>query len=108
MHNVIKDAVKKHKLGTTVDLFVTKKSTSNIFPENIDELKNSIPISVVCPDKDNKANKEVIKTLACFFDKPINNVFVVSGAKKNEKTVLIKGASVRYVSNKLRESLDGL
>jgi len=38
MEKILKDAVKKHKLGATVNLFVTSDARSNVFPTGVDEL----------------------------------------------------------------------
>ena len=38
----------------------------------------------------------------------VEDVFVLSGVKKREKTILIKGVSTDIVSQRLQESLDGL
>jgi uncharacterized protein YggU (UPF0235/DUF167 family) len=51
---------------------------------------------------------DVIKTLADFFEKPVTDVYILSGGSKREKTVLVKGVSTNFVTDRLRESLDGL
>ena len=50
----------------------------------------------------------MIKTVAKFFEKPVNEVFVLTGAKNPKKTVFIKGVTVDFVSDRLRDSIDGL
>jgi len=104
----IEKIVKKHPDGTTLNLFVTPKSRRIVFPAGINSWRKSIEISVVGPAEDNKANKEVIKTIADFFEKPVKDIFVVSGSKNRSKTVLIKGAKSDFVYERLRDSLDGL
>jgi uncharacterized protein (TIGR00251 family) len=104
----IENGVKKHRDGTILNLFVTPGAHNVIFPAGFNNWRNCVEISVPSPAKYNKANKDVIKTVADFFEKPMNNVFIVSGIKKREKTVLVKGVSVDFVSDKLRESLNGL
>lgn len=100
--------IKKHPDGTTLNIFVTPKSRKIVFPAGINNWRKSIEISVAASAEDNKANKEVIKTVADFFEKPVSEIFVVSGTKNRAKTVLVRGASVDFVSAKLRDSLDGL
>ena len=100
--------VKKHQDGTVLNLFVTAGSRKVAFPAGVNNWRKCIEINVSAPAKDNKANKEVIKTIADFFEKPVNDVFVLSGIKKREKSVLVKGISTDFVSQKLKESLDGL
>ena len=104
----IEDIIKKHQDGAILNLFVTPGTRSVIFPAGINNWRKCIEIQVCAPAKDNKANKEVIKTVADFFEKPVNDVFVVSGSKNNKKAIFVKGVSVDFVSNRLRESLDGL
>jgi uncharacterized protein (TIGR00251 family) len=104
----ISKIVKKHQDGTTIDLFVTSGSQSIIFPAGYNKWRGSVEIKVSSQAKDNKANKEVIKTVANFVNKPVENVYVVSGSKNRSKTILIKGISPEAVSDKLEESLNGL
>lgn len=100
--------VKKHQDGAVLNLFITPESSSYMFPAGINQWRKCIEMKICSPPKNNLANKDVIKNLADFFDKPINNIFIVSGTKNRVKKVLIKGASVDFISNKLRKSLDGL
>jgi len=104
----IESIVKKHQDGATLNLFVTAGSRKIVFPAGVNNWRKCIEISVSAPAKDNKANKEVIKTVADFFKKPVNDVFIISGNKNNKKTVFVKGASVSFISDRLREALDGL
>ena len=57
---------------------------------------------------DNKANIEVIKTVAQYFCKSTRDVMIVSGEKNKEKTLFVKGTLVNNAVKKLRKSLDGL
>jgi len=101
-------SVKKHKDGAIINLFVTPGAKSIIFPAGYNKWRNSIEIKVSSPAKDNKANKEVIKTIANFVEKPVENVYIISGIKNRSKTVLIKGVSPVNISERLKESLNGL
>ena len=105
---VLEEIVKKHREGTVLNLFVTPDARNTVFPAGINAWRKSLEIKVCSPAIDNKANKDVIKTIANFFEKPVNDVFVVSGGKKQKKSVLVKGVSVDFVSQRLKESLDGL
>ena len=105
---IIDKIIKKHPDGTTLNLFVTPKSRKIVFPAGINNWRKSIEISVAASAEENKANKEVIKTVADFFDKSVTDVFVVKGSKNRSKTVLVKGATFDFVSERLRDSLDGL
>ncbi len=104
----LKEIIKKHRDGVLLNLFVTSEAKSIMFPAGLDSWRKCIQIKVCSPAKDDKANKEVIKTVAEFFDKPVNDVFIVSGRRNREKTLLIKGVPMDFVSDKLRGSLDEL
>jgi uncharacterized protein (TIGR00251 family) len=100
--------VKKHRDGAIINLFVTPGTKSTVFPSGYNRWRNSIEIKVGSPAKENQANKEVIKTVADFVNKPVENVFILSGTKNRSKSILIKGISPDIVSERLKESLNGL
>lgn len=100
--------VKKHKDGAIINLFVTPGAQSIIFPAGYNKWRRCIEIKVSSPAKDNKANKEVIKTIANYVETPIENVFIISGTTNRSKTVLIKGVTPDNISERLKESLNGL
>lgn len=104
----ISKIVKKHQDGATINLFVTPGAQSIIFPAGYNKWRGAVEIKVSSPAKDNKANKEVIKTVANFVDKPVENVYVLTGSKNRSKTIFIKGISPDVVSERLKESLNGL
>ena len=104
----IEKIVKKYQNGALLNLFVTPSARNTIFPAGINTWRKCIEISIKSPAKDNKANKDVIITVADFFDKPVNDVFVLKGGKKREKTIFVKDVSVDFISNRLRESLNEL
>ena len=106
--NEFDEIVKKHKDGITIDLFITPDSKKNIFPVGFNEWRKCVEMNVRSSAQGNKANMEVLKTIAGFFEKPFVNVLLVSGAKKREITVLIKNGSITEISKKLEDSLDGL
>jgi uncharacterized protein (TIGR00251 family) len=103
---ILEESIRKHQDGTILNLFVTPDAHDTVFPAGVNQWRKSLEIKVCSPAVDNKANKDVIKTVANFFEKPVNDVFVIAGSKKREKTVLVKGVSVDFVSEKLKESLD--
>ena len=102
------EAVKKHQDGAILNIFVNTGSHTNIFPAGFNKWRNRIEIMVTSPPKDNKANIDVIKTTAKFFDIPVSNIFMISGGKSKEKTILIKGVTQNNAIKILRETLDGL
>jgi len=104
----IENIVKKHKDGVTINLFITPGSKKTIFPVGFNEWRKCIEMNVCSPAQDNKANMEVLRTIAGFFNKPFSKVLLVAGAKKREKTVLIKNSKISEINKKLEASLDGL
>ena len=104
----IENIVKKHKDGVTINLYITAGSRKTIFPVGFNEWRKCIEMNVCSKAQDNKANKEVLKTIAGFFDKPFSNVLLVSGTKSREKTVLVKNSNINDIGEKLEASLDGL
>jgi len=105
---LLEGIIKKHQNGTVLSVFVTPEARNVVFPAGVNEWRKCLEIKVKSSAVDNKANKDVVKTIADFFKKSVNDVFVVSGSKKREKSVLVKGVSIDFVSQKLKESLDGL
>ena len=104
----IDKTVKNHQEGTIINLFVTPGARSIVFPSGYNKWRRCIEMKVSSPPKENKANKEIIKTIADFLDKPVEDVYVLHGIKNREKTILIKGVSADIVSQKLEESMNGL
>jgi len=102
------EIIKKYQDGATIPLFVTPNCRNCIFPAGFDEWKNRVEIKVKAKAQDNKANKDVLKTVAGFFNTKIKNVYILSGEKSREKIVFIKGSSVEFISNKLMESINGI
>ena len=86
MEEILKDAVKKHKLGATINLFVTPDARSNVFPTGVDEWRKSIEISVKSPAQDNRANIDVIKTVSEYVNVSHMIVLILNGKKNREKT----------------------
>jgi hypothetical protein len=106
--DLYEDITKKHSKGITIDLFVTAGSKKCVFPAGFNKWRKRIDVKVSTKAKDNLANLEVVKIVAEFFDKPIKNVYIISGKKTKEKTVLIKDVSANTIVKKLKEALNGL
>ena len=100
--------IKKHSNGATIDLFVTADSKKCVFPAGFNKWRKRIDVKVSAKAKDNQANIEVVKIIAEFFNKPVKNVYITSGKKTREKTVLIKDVSANTAAKKLKESFNGL
>ena len=99
---------KKHGNGVTINLFVTPEAEKYIFPSGLNKWRKRIEIKVCAKAKDNLANLEVVKIVAEFFKSPIKNVYILSGKKTREKTVLIEDISENTALQMLKESLNGL
>lgn len=104
----IEKAVRSNPKGTYINVSVTPNSDKCLFPAGYNKWRKKIDIRVNSPTKDNKANKEVLMTVATFFSKNIEDVFIVNGKKNKNKTILVKNISSDNAVKKLQESLDGL
>jgi uncharacterized protein (TIGR00251 family) len=100
--------VKKHQEGAIFNIFVTPKARNIVFPAGYNDWRKCIEISVCAPAEKDKANKEVIQTVAGFFNKPLSDIYILSGRTNREKTILVKGETTVFVSDRLRDSLNGL
>lgn len=104
----LEEAIKKNPDGANLNLLITPNANTSLFPAGFNEWQKRIEVKVRSKAQDNLANLEVIKIVAKFFNKPIKNVYIVSGKKTKKKTVLIKEVSVNTAIKKLKESLNGL
>jgi uncharacterized protein (TIGR00251 family) len=100
--------INKHESGVTIDIFVTPNSEKSIFPAGINKWRKRIDIKVRSKAKDNLANLEVIKLIAGFFNKQVKDVYVLTGKKTKEKTILIENISEKTALKIIKESIDGL
>jgi uncharacterized protein len=103
-----KDAIKSSNQGVLLCLHVVPGSSEAVFPAGYNQWRKCIEIKVRSEAKDNKANNEVIETIAGFFKIPLKNVILVSGQKSREKTVALKKIPVATVCERLEESFHGL
>ena len=103
-----REVVKKHRDGATLDIFVTPNASYVLFPSGYNKWRKRIEIRICSSVKDNKAKKEIIKTIANHFNKSYRKISIISGGKKREKKILIEDISVGDIIKKLMESLNGL
>jgi len=106
--NKFEDSIKKYKDGVLLYLFVKPKASKVVFPSCYNSWRKRIEIEVCSEPKDNKADIEVIETVADFFSKSTKDVLIVSGEKNKEKTLFIRNIVIDDVIKKLRKSFDGL
>ena len=105
MDEILKDAVKKHILGTTGNLFITTDPRINVFPTGVDEWRNSRGISVKSPVQDNLANIDVITTVSEYFDVSHMNVLFFNGKKNRKKIIIPQGTTSFKIVSKIQEKL---
>lgn len=103
-----KDAIKKSNQGIILCLHVVPGSSQVVFPAGYNQWRKCIEIKVRSKAKDNKANNEVIETVAGFFRMPVKDVFLMSGQKSREKTIYLGNISVDKVCSVLEELFHGL
>jgi uncharacterized protein (TIGR00251 family) len=103
----IKDAVKHSSQGVLVSLHVVPGSSDPLFPSGYNPWRNCIEIKVRSTASENKANIEVLETLAEFFRIAKQDVQLISGGKNREKTVLLRSISFDTVCTKLEEAFHG-
>lgn len=101
------DARKQSNQGILLYLHVIPGASQTMFPVRYNPWRKSIEIKVKSEAKDNKANTEIITTVAKFFDVSIKDVVLVNGEKKKEKTICVKSISLDAVDSKIKESLHG-
>ncbi len=93
--------------GVLVQVHVVPGSSKTVFPAGYNEWRHCLEIKVKGEAKDNKANAEVLETLAGFFHCSSKDIRIVKGQKSREKTVLLAGFSRDSVLAKLEESFHG-
>jgi uncharacterized protein (TIGR00251 family) len=106
--DLFEDIVKKLDNGVTINLFVTPNADKCIFPSGYNKWRKRIEIKVCSSAKDNKANREIIKTIANHFNKSAREISIILGEKNREKTIFIKDVSIGKIINSLKESFNGL
>ncbi len=103
-----KDALKSSKQGVILCLHVVPGSSKVVFPVGYNQWRKCIEIKVPSDAKENKANNEVIETVAKFFRVSEKDVILISGQKSREKTICIGRISVEMACSQLEESFHGL
>jgi uncharacterized protein (TIGR00251 family) len=103
----LKDAIKHSPHGVIVALHVVPGSSEVLFPAAYNPWRKSIEIKVRSLAQENKANTEVVETIARFFGLKVDDVLLASGEKRREKTVVLRRISADTVCTKLQEALHG-
>ena len=103
-----KDAIKSSNQGIILCLHVVPGSSQVIFPAGYNQWRKCIEIKVCSEAKDNKANNEVIETVAGFFRVSVKDVILMSGQKSREKIICLSNISVNKACAQLEESFHEL
>jgi len=103
-----KDAIKSSNQGIILCLHVVPGSSQTIFPAGYNQWRKCIEIKVCSKVKDNKANNEVIETVAGFFRVSVKDVILMSGQKSREKIICLSNISVDKACAQLEESFHEL
>lgn len=102
-----KDAIKGSSQGVLLSLHVIPGSSQTVFPVTYNQWRHSIEMKVCSQAKENKANTEVLETIAQFFQLAGKDVILISGEKNREKTVCLKNIAPGRVEGMLKEFFDG-
>ena len=102
------DVITSGKDGVYIRLCVHPDSSESVFPAGYTTWRNCIEIKVRAEATANKANKEVLQTIASYFNIPMKDTAIISGEKRREKLILVKNLPVTLVRNKIKGDLDGL
>ena len=102
------NAISLSKNIVLIKIHVIPGSTQTLFPAGYNNWRQCIEIKVKAAAKDNKANSEVIKNIAEYFNISVKNIHIVSGKMGRDKTVSINNIQKRDVCRKIKESLNGL
>lgn len=101
------DAIRPSPQGVLLSIHVVPGSAQTVFPATYNPWRQSIEIKVRSVAKDNKANTEVLETIARFFQLSAKDVILVSGEKQREKTICLKNVTANTVGAKLKRFFDG-
>lgn len=91
--------------GTILVLEVSAGSKMASFPSGYNEWRRAIGCTVRASASEGKANREVIRILAAFFDIPKNRISIVAGATSPMKRVLLEGMELGDVKKALAPAL---
>jgi hypothetical protein len=85
-----------------ITIHVIPNASQNRFPVGYNVWRKCIEMRITSEAKDNKANEEIINTLAKFFALSSNDIYIKKGKRNRIKTVALKNISLSEVCNKLR------
>jgi uncharacterized protein (TIGR00251 family) len=107
MTSTWKDAVTRSSEGVLLRLHVVPGSSKSVFPAGYNEWRHCLEIKVTGEAKENKANTEVLATVAAFFHCSTKDLRIVTGEKSREKMILLIKSQMDAVLERLSEALHG-
>jgi uncharacterized protein (TIGR00251 family) len=99
------DAIRKSSRGVLLSIHVTPGSSVTCFPVKYDPWRKTLEMKVKSQAQDDKANTEILETIAGFFHLPMKDVALRSGEKNRQKTVFLGEITRDIVIRKLTECL---
>ena len=88
-------------------MHVVPGSSKSVFPAGYNEWRHCLEIKVTGEAKENKANTDVLATLAAFFHCSSKELRIVTGEKSREKTVLLVNKRLENVLKTLEVASHG-
>jgi len=107
MTSTWKDAVTQSSEGVMLRLHVVPSSSKTVFPAGYNEWRHCLEIKVTGEAQENKANAEVLATLAAFFHCSSKDLQIVTGEKSREKTILLVNKRLENVLKTLEVASHG-
>ena len=101
------DTVTQSSEGVLLRLHVVPGSSKSVFPAGYNEWRHCLEIKVPGEAKENKANTDVLATLAAFFHCSSKELRIVTGEKSREKTVLLVNKRLENVLKTLEVASHG-
>jgi uncharacterized protein (TIGR00251 family) len=108
MDMICKNFITNSENEIQIRLHVIPGSSKSVFPSGFDKWRKILEIKVKSKAKENKANIEVIKKIASFFNISAKNINIIAGQKSREKIVSIKNIELNKVCKKIEDSLNEL
>jgi uncharacterized protein (TIGR00251 family) len=107
MTSTWKDAVTQSSEGVLLRLHVVPSSSKSVFPAGYNEWRHCLERKVPGEAKENKANTDVVATLAAFFHCSSKDLRIVTGEKSREKTVLLVNKRLENVLKTIEDASHG-
>jgi uncharacterized protein len=94
-------AFKEDPRGVRLEIMVSAGAARSCFGDRFDPWRNRLGVRVRSPPEKGRANREVIRLVAHFFDCPETQVRIIQGETTSLKTVFIEGLSLEDATRRL-------